>query len=151
MGRFPLPPVLTPHQRSLDSPPPVLPHQGTRPPLPRLLKCGDRAARSRGPARPRCCVSLSAGSAPCTAWKVTWRWDWPAPPHSSSPQSTMRFPSPLTSTKSNMSSSARPNRSRQRDSTGLQARAPIARIRTLAWPLHPAADPAPPPPSAAAP
>lgn len=34
--------------------------------------------------------------------------------------------------------------------TGLQARAPVARIRTLAWPLHPAADPAPPPPSAAA-
>lgn len=34
--------------------------------------------------------------------------------------------------------------------TGLQARAPTARIRTLAWPLHPAVDPAPPPPSAAA-
>lgn len=34
--------------------------------------------------------------------------------------------------------------------TGSQARAPIARIRTLALPLHPAVDPAPPPPSAAA-
>lgn len=35
--------------------------------------------------------------------------------------------------------------------TGSQARAPIARIRTLALPLHPAVAPAPPPPSAAAP
>lgn len=35
--------------------------------------------------------------------------------------------------------------------TGSQARAPIGRIRTLALPLHPAVDPAPPPPSAAAP
>ena len=123
MGRFPLPPILTPHQTSLDSPPPVLPNQGTRPPH-SLLKCGKSAARSRGPARPRCCVSLSAGSAPCTAWKVTWRWDRPAPPHSSSPQSTMRFPSPLTSTKSNMSSSARPNRSRRRDSNWLTGPSP---------------------------
>ena len=35
--------------------------------------------------------------------------------------------------------------------TGSQARAPVGRIRTLALPLHPAVDPAPPPPSAAAP
>lgn len=41
---------------------------------------GVRSAR-RGcrPARPRCCVSLSSGAAAWTAWKVTWRWDRPAP------------------------------------------------------------------------
>lgn len=55
-----------------------------------FLKCCERAEWSRRPARPRCCVSLCAGSAACTAWKVTWRWDRPAPPHSCSSQSKTR-------------------------------------------------------------
>lgn len=88
-----------------------------------FLKCCGSAEGSRWPVRPRCCVSLSAGSAACTAWKVTWRWDRPAPPHSCSPHSRT-LPSPLTSTKSNMSSSVRPNRSRFRDSNGLTGPSP---------------------------
>lgn len=84
-----------------------------------FLECCERAEGSCRPARPRCCVSLSAGSAACTARKVTWRWDRPAPLHSCSPKSRTRLANPLTSTKSNMSSSARPNRSRRRNSNWL--------------------------------
>lgn len=109
----------------------------------------ERAKRSCRPARPRCCVSLSAGSAACTAWKVTWRWDpaglyTPAllreedyQVHSPPRRATCLPPlGPI------VPAAATP--------TGTQARAPIARIRTLAFPLHPAVDPTPPPPSAAA-
>ena len=50
MGRFPLPPILTPHHRSLDSPPSVLPRHGAR------LSQPPKVLRARR-AEPRACTA----------------------------------------------------------------------------------------------
>ncbi|TKC34169.1 hypothetical protein EI555_017843, partial [Monodon monoceros] len=50
MGRFPLPPILTPHQRSLDTPPSVLPRHGAR------LSQPPKVLRARK-AEPRACTA----------------------------------------------------------------------------------------------
>lgn len=155
MGRSALPRLLTPPQPGPPTRHLPLPAAaaagGPRPPRPASTSVRS-ARRDCRPARPRCCVSLSAGAAACTAWKVTWRRDRPAPPTPelfSEPDRTT--PATHLHEEQHVCLLSARSFTLPRLPTGSQARAPIGRIRTLALSLHPAVDPAPPPPSAAAP
>ena len=147
MGHFPLPLILTPHRRvSLShrqrSPTPALTSHSS---LNReSVEVEPQAYTAQVLCQPICrcrgVYGLESHMAVGPAGASTLLFS----------QGRTRLPSPLTSTKSNISSPGWPNRSRRCYSNWLTGPSPNARIRTLFCPLHPAVDPAPPPPSAAA-
>lgn len=147
MGHFPLPLILTSYQTSLDSPPSILPHYGPHfPQLPKVLR--ERRVE------PQACTAQVLCQPICR-----FRGVYGLESHMAV-EPALHTPALLTAGRHYQVHSP-PRRATclpplgpvvlaAATPTGLKARAPNARLRTLAWPLHPAVDPAPPPPSAAA-